>query len=311
VKNDATFAEDRHVNWRGAYLSCSAEEIKKRLHEATREGRDILAQLETMREKGDDAKRDVSGLLEFMKWICSQTVVGSGFEARLDLLVAKELTCIDINEYSIDEQNERIDRLVDALKSLPVSRAGKTDAPNLGKLVPEKLIYQEDIVEKDIELKLAESESGNSGYFKVNNPGWNFKKSYFVLMGNSFKKVLFSTFSSAYTKTRFVIQFQEGPNQPWQTLPYHFEWIVDEITACVSEGGSCKVHGDYYWHGASPKKSAEAKIVDINTWGSLSSLNCSDRGSIHEVIYHGVYHDHTWTWKWCDGWKNGNAGWWS
>lgn len=56
--NDETLSEDKRVRWRGAYLSCSSEQIEKRLHEATRDGMDIVAQLETIKEAGYEMKRE-------------------------------------------------------------------------------------------------------------------------------------------------------------------------------------------------------------------------------------------------------------
>lgn len=302
--NDEMLSEDKSVRWRGAYLSCSSEQIEKRLHEATRDGMDIVAQLETIKEAGYEAREDVSGVLEFMNWILSQIVVGLGFEAPLGELIAKELTLID--EYPIDEQNERINRLVDELRNLPVSSTGEAEAPRLDKLLPEKLIYQEDIVEQDIELEV-ESEDISSRHVTLNNPGVRAKLSYFVLTGNSWKAIFSYSIVSAYTKSRFVVLIQPAPNQPWKKLPYHFKWIVDEIEAAVSDTGQCR--GDKLWVGLKKKESSEVFITWKFSKYPFYFLYCKsrDRSSFHGITDKG----HTWRWKWCDGtWKDGNAWYW-
>lgn len=294
MRHYETFLEDQSALAK-AYLSCSPEEIKKRLREATQNTVDIVAQLESMKEAVYGVKEDIAGAIEFMNWLRTQIVVGADFQSTLGMLVAKKLSLID--EYPIEEQQERIRQFGEQLKNLPVSTSGKTKAPRLSELLPEKLIYQEDIAEQDVELEV-ESEDASSRQVTLANSEVIAKKSYFVLMGNKKQTALWYTFISAYTKSRYVLLIQTAPGEPWTKLPHHFDLIVDKMETSVSDSAKCK--GDKLWTGISKKNTSELDFI-------RKFKGNRDQSSFHQIDYKGQ----TWRWKWCDGkWKNGNAWYW-
>lgn len=295
MKNYETFLEDESALAK-AYLSCSPEEIEKRLHEATHNGMDIVAQLEMLQEAAYGVREDISGAIEFINWLQSQRVVGLDFESTLGMLVAKKLSLID--EYPIEKQQERIRQFGEQLKNLPISTSGKTKALRLSELLPEKLIYQEDIAEQDVELEV-EPEDASSRQVMLANSGVSAKTSYFVLMEISWQALFWGyTFVNAYTKSRYVLSIQTAPGEPWTQLPWHFGWIVDKIGASTSDTAECK--GDKLYTGHSKKNASEV-------YHSWKFKGYSARSSFHEIHYKGQF----WGWKWCDGkWKNGNAWYW-
>ena len=299
---EEAYDNEWRIPWEQISLSCSSEEIRRSIEKAEQSGLTLLQQFGYLKEQHITEKQSkAAGLEEFLDWLLSRQLSGADFSLSLGEAVIQLLSLCGDATY--DEQEQQIAQLVECLRDLRTTEREVFDALRLADLIPADLLYERDLEQWDFEVPLQDPKQEDPSHFLYS--GLSMRLSHLVLMGNSYKRVFWFAFISAYIKTRYVMKLQAGPGQPWIQLPYHFCWTVDNVRACVSDTGGCR---ENLWVCYDKKNQCEYHI----TWKfnkPYCFLFCStrNRSSFHEV----KYGKHTWRWKWCDKqWKNGNAWYW-